>query len=387
MTNPATKTKNSLDRSAQEWQTTFDSIEDPIILLAADHRIIRANRAFADTVGLGVSEVIGRHCYEVVHGTNEPFHSCPHRQTVALGRPVTEEFLEPRLGVFIEASTSPIFDDNGKCLGSVHIIKNIHQRKLAEAALRQANETLETKVSARTAELEEAHRNILAEVDLRRTAEERSRALSIRLLRVQEEERRGIARELHDQIGQGLTVAKLMVSRADRKAPEELRPTLKELSEQIAEIIRQVRSLSLSLRPGVLDDLGLVPALEWLFKQLHTQADMKVEFDCQPVDELPPDVATAAFRVVQEALTNVMRHSGVKEARVHLSGTGGVLFACVADRGNGFDAAALAPGQSTGLSAMGERAALLGGVWECRSVVGRGTAILLTLPLPADPKS
>jgi signal transduction histidine kinase len=97
---------------------------------------------------------------------------------------------------------------------------------------------------------------------------------------------------------------------------------------------------------------------------------------------LPQPVSTAAFRVVQESLTNVMRHSGVKAAKVDLNCDGGVLFVRVTDQGDGFDQAALSPGQSTGLSAMRERAALLGGAWECCSAPGKGTAILLTLPLP-----
>jgi len=259
------------------------------------------------------------------------------------------------------------------------------QRVTAEEALRQANETLGTRVQERTAELEQAHQEVTAEMEARRKAEETARALSNRLLQVQEAERRNIARELHDEIGQSLTVAKTIASRIERKTAEELRPSFKELSDQLNEIMKQVRNISLSLRPSVLDDMGLVPALKWLGKQLHSQAGLKVNLDCQPIGNLPADVATGVFRVAQEALTNVIRYAGVKEAGVHLSRAGDFLFVCVNDQGCGFDPAALEPGKSVGLSAMRERAALLGGTWECRSAPGEGTAILLTLPIPTDP--
>jgi signal transduction histidine kinase len=225
---------------------------------------------------------------------------------------------------------------------------------------------------------------LLEQRELRLKGEDEARTVSARLIQVQEAERRAVARELHDQIGQGLTIAKLMLSRITRQAPVELKPALSELSDQISKTMRGVRQLALSLRPGVLDELGLVPALEWLFKQLESQAELKVEFVCQQVPELPLALSTATFRVVQEALTNVMRHSGVKDAKVVLSYDGKELLVSVTDQGNGFDQSTLSPGQSTGLSAMRERATLLGGKCECRSVPGHGTAINLTLPLPGS---
>jgi signal transduction histidine kinase len=204
--------------------------------------------------------------------------------------------------------------------------------------------------------------------------------LSSRLLRIQEEERRAIARELHDQTGQSLTVLKLMVGRADRSASPELKPQLKDISEMATEIIKQVRSLSLSLRPGVLDDLGLAPAMEWLFKQLHAQADLKVHFEHEAFGQLSPDMNTTVYRITQEALTNVMRHAGVKEVSVRLSSRDGRLDLRIEDHGRGFDTAAVS--SSTGLSAMRERAALLGGSCHIESSPGKGTVITISLPLP-----
>ena len=247
------------------------------------------------------------------------------------------------------------------------------------AELGELNSTLEERINQRTRELEKARIDLLAQLKLRAEAEESLRSLSARLLTVQEEERRSIARELHDQTGQSLTVLKLMLAQVLRQAPETLKPRLSEVSESITGIIQQVRSLSLSLRPGVLDNLGLVPALEWLFKDLNTRAGMDIHFDHALDSDISPDVGMNVYRIIQEAITNIMRHAGVKEAWVKLENRDGGLELTIEDHGCGFDAAVL--GRSTGLSAMRERAALLGGVCLAESVVGRGTSVKATLPL------
>ena len=260
--------------------------------------------------------------------------------------------------------------------------RDITERKRAELALQNLTAELEERVEERTHELAAAHTKLLEQLEYRAQAEQNLRSLSSRLLSIQEEERRGIARELHDQTGQSLTVLKLMVGRADRVAPEELKPHLADIGAMITEVIKQVRSLSLSLRPGVLDDLGLVPAMEWLFKQLHTQAELKVHFEYDAISQLPPDTSTALYRVTQEALTNVMRHAGVKEVWVRLSNLDGRISLSIKDLGQGFDSAAADARHSTGLSAMRERAALIGGSCAIESNPGKGTVITILLPLP-----
>jgi signal transduction histidine kinase len=172
-----------------------------------------------------------------------------------------------------------------------------------------------------------------------------------------------------------------MVGRADRLAGEDLKPLLKDIAGMTAEIIKQVRTLSLSLRPGVLDDLGLVPAMEWLFKQLRTRADLDVHFEHTGVSTLSAELSTAIYRITQEALTNIMRHSGVKEAWIRLEIQDGQLSLEIMDKGRGFDRAAADTSRSTGLSAMKERASLLGGSWFIESKPGHGTTVTVFLPL------
>ena len=252
------------------------------------------------------------------------------------------------------------------------------ERKMAEEALARAKNNLEQEVKDRTRELQVANRELIEQVGLKARAEAELRALSNRVLSMQEEERRNIARELHDQVGQTLTVIKLMLGAIGRNVPEDLKPRLKEVTDQIVEVMRQVRNISHSLRPTVLDDLGLVPGLKSLFTQLKDQVGLEVDFQADEPSKLDPLVSTAAYRIVQEALTNVLRHSGVKQARVRVWVDNGILRLKVEDAGRGFDTGD--KNISTGLSAMRERAALLRGSCDIASVPGKGTVVTAQLP-------
>jgi len=124
---------------AEEWKTTFDSITDMVSIHDKDFKIVKVNKSFADALNMKPDEIIGKTCCELIHGTKEPSPFCPHKQTFNTGKPNRREFFEPRLGIHIEASTSPLFDENGQVIASVHIAKDITERKKAEQAL-QASE-------------------------------------------------------------------------------------------------------------------------------------------------------------------------------------------------------------------------------------------------------
>jgi two-component system sensor histidine kinase UhpB len=217
-------------------------------------------------------------------------------------------------------------------------------------------------------------------------AEAEIRALANRLVELQEEERRSIARELHDETGQYLTLIRLMVDKAIKARPEECTTILTNVKSQVTEVIGQIRNLSLTLRPGMLDDLGLVPALSWLFQRIGDQSGLKIVFEHHDVEAgLPANINTAAYRITQEALTNVIRYAQAKKARVTVFCKEGKLFIGIEDDGRGFNLDALTPGTSTGLSAMRERARLLGGKIEIKSSQDTGTSIKAELPLPSHP--
>ncbi len=250
-------------------------------------------------------------------------------------------------------------------------VQTFLRQQQTRTALRRANDELEHHVQARTAELAQANTAL--------------RAMSLRLVEVQEQERRFLARELHDEAGQVLTGLKMVVDQALLEAPEPLRPRLDDAVKLINDLISRVRSLSLELRPQMLDDLGLLVALDWLFKRYTQQTSIRVDFRRTALDaRLPALLETAIFRIAQEALTNVARHARVNEVIVRLWVDAERVGLQVTDKGAGVDVdAALAARSSTGLSGMKERAELLGGEFTLESKPGQGTRLTVELPLNA----
>jgi PAS domain S-box-containing protein len=216
-----------------------------------------------------------------------------------------------------------------------------------------------------------------------RRGQEQLETLSRRLVELQETERRHIARELHDEVGQLLTGLKLSLEVATRGTRNGDHEHLSEALRQVTELIARVRDLSLDLRPAMLDDLGLLPALLWHFDRYSAQTGIRIFFEHTGLERrFSPAIETAAYRIVQEALTNVARHGGVREVTVSLWAQGQHLAVEVYDRGRGFDPQkAWRVGGTSGLLGMRERAVLLGGELSVSSVKGRGTQLLALLPI------
>jgi PAS domain S-box-containing protein len=253
---------------------------------------------------------------------------------------------------WIRYSTLPIWDESqGRVVRLLGAVQDITEHKEDEAKLREYADQLQ--------------------------------ALSRRLLDAQENERRHIARELHDEVGQNLTALKLSLEMLARTSAPQAGTALTDARALVNKLIAQVRNLSLDLRPGLLDDLGLVPVLVWHFQRYMARTNVRVAFEHTGLDQrLPPAVETAAYRIVQEALTNVARHAGVTEATVRLWLEGGVLGVQVEDLGAGFDAENLpATRSSSGLVGMRERAHLLGGQLTVDAAPGAGTRVTAELPV------
>jgi signal transduction histidine kinase len=244
------------------------------------------------------------------------------------------------------------------------------------------NRSLADQVAVRTRELEH-------EIVVRREAEQRAeetsarlRALSSRLLQVQEDERRALAQELHDQIGQLLTGLKFQLEAAQVTAPS---PPLHDALGVTSELLRGVRELSLQLRPRLLDDLGLKPALEWQTQLFQHQTGIEVELELTlPAHRQSTELETTVFRMVQEALTNVARHSGAKSVAVTVSADDTALHVEIADRGRGFSTTeAMGRHDSLGLAGLAERVRLTGGTFDLFSQAGQGTRLHAEFPLAA----
>ncbi len=218
--------------------------------------------------------------------------------------------------------------------------------------------------------------------------ERRFRSLAKGVWKVQEDERRRLALELHDGIGQTLTALKNQLQRIEARADEQLRPSIADSVELASGALNDTRELSRLLRPPVLDDLGLVAALNWLKRTLHQRTGLVVELDAAGLEaeRMDPDIETLVFRVVQEALTNIIKHAGVQTASVTLLREGGMLSLTVSDKGKGFDPEAkLRPGgsnESSGLRGMRDRIELFGGTMQMRSSGEDGSTLVMRVPLP-----
>lgn len=223
--------------------------------------------------------------------------------------------------------------------------------------------------------------------------ERRFRGLAKAVWKVQEEEQRRLARELHDGLGQTLTALTHQLERLREKLDGEVAAELVARLDDSVEMARlalnETRELSRLLRPPVLDDLGLAAALSWLARTLEQRTGLKVELDLdldlhdERDGRLDPDLETLLFRLIQEALTNVLRHAGVDRARVALRQAGELLELRVADAGRGFDPRPVLAGGATGsgLRGMRDRLELFGGRLELSSAPGEGTLLAATVPL------
>jgi signal transduction histidine kinase len=219
-----------------------------------------------------------------------------------------------------------------------------------------------------------------------RAGEDRQKALARRLMTAQEEERRRVAIELHDELGQVLTAVKINLGSLDRVSagPTE-RARLQDATQGVDRAMEGVRNLALDLRPSVLDDLGLPAALRWYVDRFARTVDIHAQLSIGAVPDLEPSVATACFRVAQEALTNVARHAQARDVWLDLQLVAGGLELRIRDDGVGFDVAAArkraSAGASMGLLGMQERAALAGGDFELRSLPHGGTELRARFPV------
>ena len=202
----------------------------------------------------------------------------------------------------------------------------------------------------------------------------RLEALSHRLVRLQEEERREVARELHDGAGQLLMALRLALE------PERLDRT--RFSAMLQDLSDQLGGISMNLRPPMLDDLGLLPALRWHLERFISQTGIATKLHHEGLDHrFKAELELAAFRIVQEALTNVARHARTYSASVDVIQDKGVLRVRVRDSGSGFDPEAVPPGFGTGLIGMRERSILLGGTLTIHSTPGKGTDVVAEFPV------
>ncbi|MEK7326498.1 MAG: PAS domain S-box protein, partial [Chloroflexota bacterium] len=355
----------ALAESEKRFRVLVERSYDAIALISADGTVAYRSPTAAQISGFSPEELTGMSIFAQVHPDDLPGAKALFAQLLQ----------EPSRSVTIELR----FQHKD---GSWRWLEATGANLLAEPSVRAIVANYRDITDRKQAEAE--RERLFEQV---RESRAQSRALSRRLVEAQEAERRRIARELHDEIGQALTGLKLLLeivagSPDDAGAVGDRLSRAQALVEQIT---TQVHDLSLELRPPVLDDLGLLPALLWHFEHYTAQTNVRVTVEHRGVKDrrFAAEVETAVYRIVQEALTNAARHAGVREAVVRLWADQDTLGVQVEDRGRGFDPqAALA---SSGFSGMRERARLLGGQFEIESAPGAGATLTVELPLGGEP--
>ena len=237
----------------------------------------------------------------------------------------------------------------------------------------------------RTAELANANTERLRqEVEEKTRAESLLRQLNQRVVRSQDQERRRIARELHDSIGQHLAAITMSVTMLGDRVTPEFRPDVEDILSQINTCIKDVRTISHLLHPPLLDEGGLSSALSWYVGEFSRRGGIHVDLEMPPeLERMKSEIETAIFRIVQESLTNIHRHSGARKARISIGCGYGTVRMSISDDGRGISKEKLkriTAGQSgVGVAGMRERVKQLGGTFQIRSN-GPGTTLEVELP-------
>ena len=349
-----------LQRSEERYRTVVEWSPMGIMIHQAG-RIVFCNPAALETHGATTTQdMIGRQALDLVHPQDRATFARLSKHVLEDNQSTEETEIralqiDGKL-IDLQIKMAPtLFDGNA----AVQVVMfDITERKRAQAELRNSQRQL--------------------------------RVLSSRVLAAQETERRRVAHELHDELGQSLTAIKINLQSQLRLASGESGELFAENIRIVEQALQEVRNLALALRPSMLDDLGLVSALRWLTNQVRQRNTMDVQLEVSDgVGRLAPDLETAAFRIVQEALTNVERHAGASKVEVSASiDADRTLVVRIKDDGAGFDVAAMreraTSGASMGVLGMSERASLAGGALTIEASAGKGCCVTLRCPL-ADP--
>ncbi len=377
------RSEQALRESEERFRAIVETTPDCVTLIGHDGTLLHMNSPGLQMVGASSpDEVVGKSIYDVI----APEHRDKFRafnERVCGGEKGSLEFDIVGLGGEtrqMETHAAPLRNPDG----TVHlaVTREVSERRRAEENYRELAETLEAEVRVRTVELENRNVEVLRQSEL-------LREFSRRLLQAQDEERRRIARELHDSAGQTLTVLGMnvaqLVQRAGRNAPD-LATAAEMIQEMVQQLHREIRTASYLLHPPLLDESGLSSALHWYVDGLGDRSDLKISLDISDeVGRLPRDLELMVFRLVQECLTNIHRHSGSQTASIRMVREANTVTVEVKDRGKGMSAEKLAEvqarGSGVGIRGIRERLRQFEGSLNIESD-SSGTQIFATIPIP-----
>jgi len=363
-------------------QVTFatkllEAMEEAVIATDVAGNIVYWNPFAEELYGWSADEVIGRSIVEITVPPDAEHAASEIVTLLKSGASWSGEFKVLRKdGTVVVAwvTDSPVFNESGTLIAIVGVSHDLSERKQTEAVYEKTREELEFRVQQRTSELNAATQNL--------------RQLSARLLQIQDEERRRIARELHDSVGQLLAAISMNSSILERESSR-LSPqganALQENLQLVNQINVEIRTISHLLHPPLLDEAGLGSALRWYVDGFSERSQIKASLEL-PTDlgRLSPELEISIFRIVQECLTNIHRHSGSPSAEVRILQQDGEVKLQIKDRGKGIPAEKKSmlrssDGTGVGFRGMRERLRQLGGILDIESD-GNGTVVTATLP-------
>jgi PAS domain S-box-containing protein len=391
------KAEQALRRSEERLRLTLESVTDYAIFTTDSSGWIETWNVGAERMfGYPEAEAVGLHV-EVIFTPEDRERGVPAaemRQARQEGRALCERWHVSKRGArFYVSGVLAALRDGPVLTGYAKIVRDLTERREAEEELRRAHEELEAQVEERTRELQELASVLLAEVKDRTAAEAQVRGLLHRIVDTQEVERRRIARDLHDDLGQRLTALQLNLESLKKKCGAQ--PELCEEVARTQEIVRgldaEVDFIAWELRPAALDEVGLPMALAHFVNECSQHYRIKAEYHTAGLDgrRLAPEIEMNLYRIAQEALNNVVKHAAAGKADVLLERRDQHVVLIVEDDGAGFHPDGATDGDvGMGLLSMRERAAQLGGTLEVESEPGAGTTIYVRVPAGyADPES
>lgn len=342
-----------LNASEEKYRLFFENSMDGILLTDGKGHIFSANKAATEIFGMSEEEI------------------CRGGRTAILDES------DPNWPTFFETRNRV-----GKAQGELRHFRKDGSTFLAEI----------TSVKFKTAAGEEQTNTIIRDITERKRAEEdlndsyqQIRRLTAYLQKVREDERANIAREIHDELGQQLTVMKMDITWMKKKVKAGILEPLPEKMDEVLEIIdgtvSSVRRIATDLRPSLLDDIGLIAAIEWEADKFAKRTGIKVNLSKSESVTLPTEYVTGLFRILQESLTNIIRHASATQVDIHLKNQNNEFILCIEDNGSGFDMNAVAGKKTLGLLGIKERSAMMQGVFTINSEPLKGTKLEVRVPL------
>ncbi len=377
-------------------EDVLNSIQDGVSILDKDMNILRVNPPVEKWYSHAMP-LIGKKCYEAYHEKKRRCNICPSYKSLKTGeasyKVVPKRGAKSDIVGWLDLYTFPLVEtETGKINGVIEYVRDITERRKAEEELKKHRERLEDVVKELTRELLETNENLKTEVGVRKKVEKKLleyqkhlQLLASQISLIEEREKRRIANELHDCIGQSLALSKIKLGFLNKKAPStKFKNTIKEILELIENSIKETRTLTFELSPPILYELGLSQAIKWLIDQFREKHSLEITLEDEDLD-IPFDhnIRFFLFQAVRELLINIVKHAQASKAKIKMSINNNKPRISVEDNGIGF-ANSSVKNIGYGLFNIRERMNHISGRFQIKSKPGSGTRVILVAPFNPD---